>query len=147
MTVRNAEFKKGQISKTKGQVKKHYTQCTKTELQYLEIILKSLGCIKLSTHAKKKNITINIDDIKKALKDINLKDNIIEYNETNGDKRVLVRSKEVYPTNVEGVTIYCNLCFVISLLKKEVVTAYYNSTKDNHDNIDLRRYNKNLKIF
>lgn len=147
MTVRNAEFKKGQIFKTKGQVKKHYTQCTKTELAYLEILLKSLGSLKLSSHAKKKDITINMDDIKKALKDNNLKNTIIEYNETNGDKRVLIRSKERYLTNVNNQLVYCNLCFVVSLIKKEVITAYYNSTKDNHDNVDLRRYNKNLQIY
>lgn len=146
MAVSNAQFKKGEISITKGQIKKHYTQCTNDEITYLANRVKSIKNIRLSKHAKEKDITININDIKRIIKSKDLKKCIIEYNETNGDKRVLIRSKEQYPTNVNNSTIYCNLCFVLSLIKKEIVTAYFNSAKDHHDNINFKRYNANLKI-
>lgn len=147
MDVRYAEFKKGEVSKTKGQIKKHYTQYTDIELDYLALLVRSIGNIKLSNHAKKKEITVKLNDIKKILKSSDIKKQIIEYNRTNNDKRVLIRSKEKYETKVNGNTVYCNICFVLSLVTKTIITVYYNDTKDNHNTINLNRYNKNLKIF
>lgn len=146
MAVSNAQFKKGEISITKEQIKKHYTQCTNEEITYLANRAKCITNIRLSKHAKEKDITINLNDVKKILKSKDLKKCIIEYNETNGDKRILIRSKEQFPTNVNNSTVYCNLCIVLSLIKNEIVTAYFNSVKDNHDNINIKRYDANLKI-
>lgn len=145
MAVRIAEFKKGQISKTKGQEKKHYTQFKKNEKIYLTSMVSITKDIKLSKHAKKKDITINLDEIEEILKTKEFM--IIEYNRTNGDERVLLRSNKKFETRVNGKKVMCNLCFVLSFRYKIIVTAYYNSTKDNHSSIDYHRYNKNLKII
>ena len=64
----------------------------------------------------------------------------------NVDKRVVLRSRDIYNVMVGEDIIECNLCFVISILKGEVITAYYNNINDSHDTINWNRYNKDLKI-
>lgn len=100
---------------------------------------------------EKKDILIKKKDILKVIKDSDIRSLIIEYNTTKKsygiDKRVVLRSKEVYNVEIGENIIECNLCFVISILSGEVITAYYNNINDNHENIDWARYNENLKVF
>ncbi|MBQ8997144.1 MAG: hypothetical protein IJ086_00460 [Clostridium sp.] len=150
--MRKGIINKGFIKKTYKQKKKHYTQLTGEEFEYLESKLKELKEIKPSWHLVEKNdILIKKLDVFKVLNDKNLRDLIIEFNITpnkNGyDKRALLRSRDVYNVNINNNSVKCNLCFVISILKGEVVTAYYNEVNDNHDSIDWNRYDKDLKVI
>lgn len=76
---------------------------------------------------------------------------IIEYNSTNNygkiDKRVLIRSKKSYFVDIDNTLTECNLCFVISIITGQIITAYYNEVNDNHNTIDWLRYDKSLKII
>jgi hypothetical protein len=150
--LRYGEFKKGIISKTEGQVKKHYSQMSKEELMFLQDRLHSLNIndIEVSDHLQNKFIDKGIE-----LKQIPFIDNliplIIEYNETPTrgflDRRVLIRTTEKYIVNIKGKNKICNLCVVYSIVSGKVVTAYYNEANDNHDSINMNRYNKNLKVI
>ena len=150
--MRKGVINKGLVKKTYKQEKKHYTQLSEEELSYLEDSIYSLGRITPSWHlVEKNNLLIKKNDILKILKDPNIKDLIVEYNVTssskNVDKRVLLRSRDVYMVDIDKSATECNLCFVISIIKGEVVTAYYNEIDDDHKTIDWNRYNKDLKVF
>lgn len=150
--MRKGIINRGLVKKTYKQQKKHYTQLSIEELDYLEKMLHNLKKIRPSWHlVEKKDILIKKKDILKVIKDSEIRNLIIEYNTTKKsygiDKRVVLRSKEVYNVEIGENIIECNLCFVISILSGEVITAYYNNINDNHENIDWARYNKNLKVF
>ena len=150
--MRKGNIKRGLVKITRNQEKKHYTQLSEEELNYLENKIHRLKNIKPSWHlVEKKDILVRKRDILSALKDSNIKELIIEYNVTykqkSIDKRVVLRSREIYKVSTRDDIIECNLCFVISIIKGEVITAYYNNINDNHDTIDWNRYNENLKVF
>ena len=152
--MRKGHIKRGVVKRTQNQEKKHFSQFTTEELVYLENKIKSINtnCLKPSYHlSSKTDIKYKIDDIAAVLKDDEVKNRIIEYNYTKTryktDERVLLRSKEEYQVLVNGKTLKCNLCFVISILTNEIITVYYNESKDNHNTIDWTRYNNNLEII
>lgn len=147
MSAIRAEFKKGIVSKTEGQEKKHYTQFTKAELRYLESRLRTIKDVSLTRHARNKGITINKGDIQRVLRSKDIKNQIIEFNCTRGDQRVLVRSRDIFDTIVDGVSHRCNICFIVSLKDGVIVTVYYDDVNDNHKTVDFSRYNKDLKII
>lgn len=110
----------------------------------------------LSKHIKEKNITVSIDMIYKTLEKDNLKELIIEYNETptynRVERRVLLRDDSlinVKYTKEDNTTFEkeSNLCFVICLDNSKVITVYYNLAEDMHDTLIDKRYNANLKII
>lgn len=151
--MRKGHIKKGFVKETRRQQKKHYTQFAKDELIYLENKIKDINIdnVKASKHLLSKTSTsYKHEDIINVLKDSNLKDRIIEYNVTitnkGIDRRVLLRSKEIFDVFVNDDIKKCNLCFVISILSSEIITVYYNECYDNHDTIDWRRYNADLKV-
>lgn len=150
--MRKGIINKGFVKRTFNQKKKHYTQLSEDELNYLENKLKGIKDIRPSWHlVEKKDILVKRLDIFNVIKDSNLKELIIEYNVTpnrdGDDKRVLLRSRDVYNVNIGDNNLKCNLCFVISILKGEIITAYYNSAEDNHDTINWGRYDKDLKVM
>lgn len=152
--MRKGIINKGFVKRTRMQQKKHYTQLSNDELDYLVNKLRELKNIQPSWHlVEKKDILIKKLDVFKVINDKNLKDLIIEYNVTpnrfdgKDDRRVLLRSRESYNVNIGDKSLTCNLCFVISILKGEVITAYYNSVEDNHNSIDWTRYNKDLNVI
>lgn len=150
--MRKGIINKGFVKRTFNQKKKHYTQLSEDELNYLENKLKGLKNIRPSWHlVEKKDILVKRLDIFNVIKDSNLKELIIEYNVTlsrNGaDKRVLLRSRDIYNVNIGDKNLKCNLCFVISISRGEIITAYYNSAEDNHDTINWERYDKDLKVM
>ena len=53
---------------------------------------------------------------------------------------------QVYKSTVILHTL-CNLCAVIDYERGKVITAYWNDVDDNHDTLDLSRYDKNLQII
>lgn len=152
--MRKGYINRGFVRRTRNQEKKHYTQFTYDELLYLENKIRSLDMINLKPSAhllSKPSISYKLDDIMKTLMDKDVKDMIIEFNSTkkgnNIDKRVLLRSKDEYEVKIDNNIVKCNLCFVVSLLNNEIVTVYYNESKDNHNTINWYRYNANLKII
>lgn len=56
------------------------------------------------------------------------------------DKRVVLRSTKAYKDEY-------NYCIVFSLLKKSVVTYWKNKTYNTHENVDLSKYNVNMKVY
>lgn len=150
----NAKYHKGVIKKTENQRKKHVKQMTRKEQWYLREQIKNLPNIKFTKHALNNNVDVTIEQIKNTIKEYNY---IIEYNETTDtygkiDRRVLVRSSRVYKVDfhkTDGSVIKgnANLCFVISIDTGYIITTYYNFINDEHKTIDMRRYDKNLKII
>lgn len=150
----NAKYHKGVIKKTKNQRKKHVKQMTRKEQWYLREQIKNLPNIYFTNHALTNGVDVTIEQIKNTIKEYNY---IIEYNETinqNGkvDRRVLMRSSTIYNVDfkrVDGSIVKgnANLCFVISIDTGRIITTYYNYIRDNHETIDYRRYDKNLKII
>jgi len=150
------EYNRGLIKRTKKQMKKHLMQMTNEELSFLEKKLKEINQLNYSYHVLNKEISFDKTDIEKMLKQENLKDLIIEYNETptkDGlDRRVLLRGTEVKDVlytkeNGETFNALSNLCVVISLVSHRVITCYWNLANDNHNTIKWDRYNSDLKII
>ena len=150
----NAKYHKGVIKKTENQRKKHVKQMTRKEQWYLREQIKNLPNIKFTKHALNNNVDVTIEQIKNTIKEYNY---IVEYNETTDtygkiDRRVFVRSSRVYKVNfhkIDGSVIKgnANLCFVISIDTGNIITTYYNFINDEHKTIDMRRYDKTLKII
>lgn len=145
---------KGLVKKTVGQVKKCFEQMTYEEKQLLHKKVKTLDVnnVYISIHLKDKLQSEIKADVKglfnKTIESGKFK--VLEYNVTNGDKRVLVRSSiETEVLFYDGRFHYNamgQMCFVISLLTNAIVTAYFNATWDGHRSLDISRYDANLKI-
>lgn len=150
----NAKYHKGVIKKTENQRKKHVKQMTRKEQWYLREQIKNLPNIRFTQHALNNGVNVTMKQIKNTIKEYNY---IIEYNETTDtydkvDRRVLVRSSRVYKVDfhkIDGSVIKgnANLCFVISIDTGDIITTYYNFINDEHKTIDMRRYDKTLKII
>lgn len=150
----NAKYHKGVIKKTENQRKKHVKQMTRKEQWYLREQIKNLPNIRFTQHALNNGVNVTMKQIKNTIKEYNY---IIEYNETTNiygkiDRRVLVRSSHIYKVDfhkIDGSIIKgnANLCFVISIDTGDIITTYYNFINDEHKTIDVRRYDKTLKII
>ena len=150
--MRKGNINRGYVKTTVNQKKKHYTQMSKEELTFLKSQIQNIKDIKPSWHLENKaSIEYKMEDVFKVVTDSDLENRIIEFNVTPSrgalDKRVLLRSKEVYLVDIDGKEVDCNLCFVISLKSHQLITVYYNEYNDSHDTIDWKRYDENLKII
>lgn len=135
-------------SETYRQYKIHRSQMSKIDLQILSKQIKQSvnRSTSISGHTEEKGFDcFNIDVFRKIILKRGLEDRIVEYSEkptTNGvkklvDKRVLIR---------DSYTNQKDICFVYSLTKNIIVTAYWNDSKDNHDTLNWGRYKSNLYI-
>jgi hypothetical protein len=146
------------ITPTKLQQKKHIKQMNKEEINFLlgKIDNIEIENLKLSKHLLDKNLTFNFIEIKKVLK---LKEfEIVEYNETEFfndgsiDKRVLLKSKEVYPVKfcdeIHGISFITKskMCFVVSLKLNKIVTLYWR-TENTKEKLNWNRYYEDLQII
>lgn len=141
-----------------SQFRKHRGQMSDREVLQLVQDLSQVRWLKDSNHLKeKKEITYDKREIYTALKDKDILFNsIVEYNEKRGNnrwvQRVLLRlPKKIETTNYVGelkgrVKTYSQLCVVIDLTTKEIITVYYNDTRDNHQTLDLNKYTKGLEV-
>ena len=138
-----AENEQGNVRQSKyAQLKRHRKQMDERGINILINKFNKLDKSKRSINKhllNKKTISFREEDIDKLLnKDI--KDMIVEYNQTFTDEildeRIVIRDNEVVQTD-KGEQ---NLCIVLSLIKNEVITAYYNPPDDNHTTIDMNRY-------
>lgn len=153
----NQQIQRGRVKRTNGQVKKHVKQMSGSEIQFLARRLKLVsGSYKFSSHFLKSERLFNMLTIERLLNSPDIKDCIIEYNETPSSKkgvvgkRVLLRStfsrKVLLEKKGKELLTEANLCMVIDIYTGEIVTAYWNEAGDNHHNIDMRRYNEQLTI-
>lgn len=144
------DFQKGTVKRTQGQVKKHASQCSIKELEQLENALNRVQDlwlkrgIKTGFHLQDKIRNGETEFSYKRAMETMLNPVIVEYNETSKDRRILIRSKVGHVgKTIDDVVVQC---LVVSLLSGKIITSYLNKASDRHETLDLRRYNKNLKI-
>lgn len=125
-------------------VRKHFSQMSVNEINYLFKRLKSVKNWGVSNHAtqriKEKGIEVTYEDIVSNIHN----SMVIEYHvaEHMGkkDERVLLKSKsiinEVFHFNV-----------VYSITSKRVITTWLNNIDDKHKTLDWSQYDKNVKII
>lgn len=123
--------------------KKHGTQMTKREKEYLFKTLRSVEKWTISSHAldriKEKGIKVTYEDVVSTIHN----SEIIEYHiaryKEEDDVRVLLRGKTIVNRN-------SNVHFVYSLTRGEIVSSWLNRADDFHASLDWRDYSKDLKI-
>lgn len=128
--------------------KKYITQMSKAEVDYLFIKLRAVRKWGISTHALDRLVEKGIEATYADLVSTIDNSTIIEYhvakftdknNKKVDDHRVLLRSKA-------RVNVDYNLHVVYSLTRKRIVSVWMNHKDDKHATLDMRDYDKNLKI-
>lgn len=150
-----ANFKFGQDRTSKNQLKKHYSQLSKDDVDKIINKFKGDKNIRYSNHVRKKvrDENLKIDDvlIRETLRNLESK-NIIEYNSNvyadgSVNNRVLIRSSkavEVYSSYSNSMES-CNICFSIDE-NHNIVTVYWNRANDSHRSVDYSKYSKDLDV-
>ena len=87
------------------------------------------------TTFRKQSRKITMDEIRRCLDN----NKVIEIHIKDGDVRALLRGNLVEQVNI-------NICVVVSLTTGSMITCYYNSSKDNHYNLDISKYISYLNI-
>lgn len=142
------EIKKGIVRKTEGQEKKYIKQFKGNDLQRCIIVINNMlhQRIYASYHLRKKStVSYNMRTICNMLKYGEF--DIIEYNYTRGQGRILVESWKTFPVNIDGKLENCVMKVVIEPKTSQVITVYYNSVDDIHATLNMKRYNKDLEVI
>ena len=119
--------------------RKHYSQMMNHELTVVAEKVKScsLEDWRVSSHSMERMIEKGINPLQIAEAIISF--SVIEYKLYHeGEERVLIRGKEEH----EGYQV----CVVLSVSKRRIVTAWKNHVKDNHSSIRMSEYNAHLVI-
>lgn len=147
----NQKIQRGLVKETTNQVKKHISQMTDEETTFIAKRIKMVySRYKWHPHFLKSSRLFNMMTVERLLVSPNIKDCIIEYNQRENDKRVLLRS--TFSSNValekDGIMVQAdaNLCIVIDIYTGVIVTAYWNEVDDHHGNVNMKRYTADLKI-
>lgn len=149
-------FERGRVKITEGQVKKHRTQMSDQELMYIKREMGPVPELTISEHLERRRkegkCEFQLISLAKTLL-FQFEEAVIEFNQIfNLDgsvrgRRVLFRAKHVELADIKGRGLVpCNLCFVVDIDCKSIVTAYYNAVTDNHANINWMRYDASLSI-
>lgn len=153
-SVNRGKFKKGEVSRTVGQVKKHVSHMSDSEKTKIHSALEGIKDFTYSYHVQEKmakeGLGFRKEYIAHALRTPEDR-NIIEYNQTtlnsgNVSHRIVVRSSETYRTNIEGTPTDCNICFVVDVNLHKIVTVYWNEANDHHHTINPKRYTPELQL-
>lgn len=146
------EIKKGTVRKTNNQFKKFVTQFKGDDFEKCLIAINNTLHKKIyaSSHLRRKStVSYDMKEICDVLK--SGKYDIIEYNYVLGDNgrdnRVVVKSYSSYNVNVDGKDTECNMLIVLSITHSQIVTIWYNSIYDDHDTLNMKRYNENVKVI
>lgn len=142
------EIRKGTVRKTENQEKKYIKQFKGNDLQKCIIAINNMLHTKIyaSYHLRKKSsVSYNMKVICSMLKDGAY--DIIEYNRTRGQGRVLVESWETFPVDIDGKTVNCVMKVVVEPKTGQIITIYYNDVNDTHATLNMKRYNKDLKVI
>lgn len=141
------EIKKGTIRKTEGQEKKYIKQFKNDDYQKCIIAINNMlhKRIYASSHLRKKStVSYNMKVICNMLKHGEY--DVIEYNRTRGQGRILVESWKTFNINIDGKMIDCVMKVVIEPKTNQIITVYYNSVDDTHATLNMKRYNKDLEV-
>ena len=142
------EIKKGTVRKTENQEKKYVKQFKGDDLQKCIIAINNMlhQRIYASYHLRKKSaVSYNMKAICEMLKYGEF--DVIEYNYTRGQGRVLVESWSTYPVNIDGKLKDCVMKVVVEPKTSQIITVYYNSVDDIHATLNMKRYNKDLEVI
>jgi len=142
------EIKKGTVRKTEGQQKKYVKQFVNDDYQKCIIAINNMlhNRIYPSSHLKHKSaVSYNMKTICNMLKYGEF--DIIEYNYTRGQGRILIESWETFNVNIDGKITACIMKVVVEPKTQQIVTVYYNSVDDIHSTLNMKRYNKDLEVI
>ena len=142
------EIKKGIIRKTEGQEKKYIKQFKNDDYQKCIIAINNMlhQRIYASSHLRKKSaVSYNMKTICNMLKYGEF--DVVEYNRTRGNGRILVESWEIFPVNIDGKLTNCVMKVVVEPKTNQIITVYYNSVDDTHATLNMKRYNKDLEVI
>lgn len=142
------EIRKGTIRRTENQEKKYIKQFKGNDLEKCIIAINNMmhQRIYASSHLRKKStVSYNMRAICEMLKYGEF--DVIEYNYTRGQGRILVESWETFPVNIDGKLENCVMKVVIEPKTNQVITVYYNSVDDIHATLNMKRYNKDLEVI
>lgn len=147
-----ATYKRGQVSRTKGQRKWLAAELSDEDRDnlakdYDESVICSNKVVYMSRHLKDKvargELSVPQDVVEETLR--SFVDSFIEYNVTeyNGkqSRRVLLRNNDISrKVNVRGKVQDANLCLVLDIDTCCMITAYWNAADDHHDTLNRNRY-------
>lgn len=142
------EIKKGIVRKTEGQEKKYISQFKGDDYQKCIIAINNMLHTKIyaSYHLRKKSsVSYNMKVICSMLKDGAY--DIIEYNRTRGQGRILLESWETFPVDINEKTVNCVMKVVVEPKTGQIITVFYNDVKDTHATLNMKRYNKDLEVI
>lgn len=142
------EIKKGTIRRTENQEKKYIKQFKGNDLEKCIIAINNMLHTKIyaSYHLRKKSsVSYNMKVICSMLKDGAY--DIIEYNYTRGNGRILLESWKTFPVDIDGKTVNCVMKVVVEPKTGKIITVYYNSVDDTHATLNMKRYNKDLEVI
>lgn len=128
----------------RGRARKHITQMTRDEVEYLRELISKVDNITLCDHAQEAAARLNVSE--QYIKAVNLqRAQLVEFNTGRGtSRRVVLRDKRAIHINRYQLK---NLVIVLDVDTKEVVTIFLNDIHDHHKSIDLTYYTKDLKII
>lgn len=128
----------------RGRARKHITQMSREEVEYLRELISRVDNITLCDHAQDAAARLNVSE--QYIRAVNLqRAQLIEFNTGRGaSRRVVLRDKRAIHINRYQLK---NLVLVIDVDTKEVVTIFLNDIHDHHKSIDLTYYTKDLKII
>lgn len=128
----------------RGRARKHITQMTRDEVEYLRELISKVDNITLCDHAQEAAARLNVSE--QYIKAVNLqRAQLVEFNTGRGaSRRVVLRDKRAIHINRYQLK---NLVLVIDVDTKEVVTIFLNDIHDHHNSIDFTYYTKDLKII
>ena len=148
MKTYKGELNKGIVRVTEGQQKKLYSMMTPEELEkcYIAIINLAGKYWKISKHLKEKTaVTWSLKDIMETIRTGSF--DIVEYNRTGNDIRIVVNSYKIYSVDIDGKETTCTMTIVLSIRHNKIITLWYNDILDSHKSINMKRYNKDLEII
>ena len=141
------EIRKGTIRTTENQEKKYVKQFKGDEYQKCIIAINNMLHTKIyaSYHLKRKStVSYSMKTICDMLKHGEF--DIIEYNRTRNNGRVLIESWSTFPVDIDGKITECVMKVVVEPKTAQIVTVYYNSVDDIHATLNMKRYNKDLEV-
>ena len=141
------ELNKGTVRKTEGQVKKLYSQMTAEEIEKCYIAINNIAnkYWKISKHLKEKSsVTWSLKDIMETIRTGSF--DIIEYNRTGEDIRIVVNSYKTYQIDTGNGITTCTMKICLSVKHNKIISLWYNDILDDHKSINMSRYDKDLEV-
>jgi len=119
-----------------GSVKKHITQMTEHEKQFLWEKIKKVKKWSVSYHLRER--MRERGGSKNLIMELIKTGTLIEYHQRNGKSRVLIRGSRIYKRDV--------LCAVFQFERNTIITLYWNRHDDHHKTLKEEAYNENIDI-